>query len=265
MISTCFADEVAGGFSLAAVTVRFGTVTALHAVDLTLAPGELVGLVGPSGAGKTTLLRLLNGSARAASGQVVAGGRDLASMSPRELRRMRAAIGVVHQDLRLVPNLRVSQNVQAGGFGRQSLLESARAMWFPRRADVERAHALLERVGVADKLFHRVDHLSGGQQQRVALARALYQQPQALLADEPVASVDPTRARDLVALLTDVCRERGLTLVMSLHNLDLAREFFPRLVGLRAGRVVLDGPPDRLDDASFRALYELPPARAVGP
>ncbi len=250
---------ISGAFTLDRVSVSFGDTAALASVSLRLDAGDLVALVGPSGAGKTTLLRLLNGSARAASGTVRAGDRDVASLNPADLRRLRASIGVVHQDLRLVPNLRVSQNVLSGGFGRWGFWSAARSLWHPRRADLERAHALLDRVGIADKLFHRVDRLSGGQQQRVAIARALFQDPQVILADEPVASVDPARARDTVGLLRDVCCERGLTLVMSLHNLDLAREFFPRLVGLRDGAVVFDGAPADLDRARFRELYQLPP------
>ena len=250
---------ITGYFELDRVTVRFGATVALAEVSLRIEPGAPVALVGPSGAGKTTLLRLLNGSVRAVSGVVRADGRDLAALAPADLRRLRASIGVVHQDLRLVPNLRVSQNVLAGGFGRQNIWSAVRAMGRPPRGDLERVHALLDRVGIADKLFHRLDRLSGGQQQRVAIARALYQEPRVLLADEPVASVDPARARDTVALLRDICRESGLTLVMSLHNLDLAREYFRRLVGLRDGRVVFDGNPADLDDDRYRSLYQLPP------
>ncbi len=249
---------ITGSFELDRVTVRFGATTALAEVSLRIEPGAPVALVGPSGAGKTTLLRLLNGSVRAASGVVRADGRDLAALAPADLRRLRASIGVVHQDLRPVQTLRVSQNVLAGGFGRQSIWSAVRAMGRPPRRDLERVHALLDRVGIADKLFHRLDRLSGGQQQRVAIARALYQEPRVLLADEPVASVDPARALDTVALLRDICRESGLTLVMSLHNLDLAREYFPRLVGLRDGRVVFDGSPVDLDDDRYRSLYRLP-------
>ncbi len=247
-----------GAFTLADVSVRFGDTAALRSVSLHVGVGELVALVGPSGAGKTTLLRLLNGSARAVTGMVTAGERDVAGLAPSDLRSLRASIGVVHQDLRLVPNLRVSQNVLSGGFGRQGFWSAVRSQWRPRRADLGRAHALLDRVGIAEKLFHRVDRLSGGQQQRVAIARALYQDPRVILADEPVASVDPARARDTVELLRDICRERGLTLLMSLHNLDLAREFFPRLVGLRDGRIVFDGAPNDLDRDRFDELYRLP-------
>jgi phosphonate transport system ATP-binding protein len=255
---------ISGAFTLDRVGVQLGPTTALTSVSLRLDAGQQVALVGPSGAGKTTLLRLLNGSVRAATGTVSADDRDLAGLAPAELRRLRAAIGVVHQDLRLVPNLRVSQNVLSGGFGRQGFWGAARALWRPRRADLERAHALLERVGIADKLFHRVDRLSGGQQQRVAIARALYQGPRVILADEPVSSVDPARARDTVALLVDICRERGLTLVMSLHNLELAQAFFPRLVGLRQGSVAFDGPPADLAPEQFVGLYRLAPGEMPG-
>jgi phosphonate transport system ATP-binding protein len=248
---------VVSRYELDAVTVRFGDLEAIDAVSACIEPAEAIALVGPSGAGKTTFLRLLNGSVRAAAGSIRVEGQDLASLRPEQLRRLRSSIGVIHQDLRLVGNLRVSQNVLAGGFGRQGFWGAARAMWHPRRQDLMRAHAILERVGIPEKLFQRVDRLSGGQQQRVAIARALYQQPQVLLADEPVASVDPARAVDMVALLHDICREQGLTLVMSLHNLDLARRYFPRLLGLRHGRVVFDGPPDELDSASYEQLYQL--------
>jgi phosphonate transport system ATP-binding protein len=244
-------------FHLHGVAVRFRGVAALESISLGIEAGERVGLVGPSGSGKTTLLRLLNGTVRPDEGRVRVGARDLASLSTRELRRVRAGVGFVPQDLSLVPNLRVSQNVLSGRLGRQSFLGSLRSLFVPRRREVERVHSLLERVGIPEKLFERTDRLSGGQQQRVAIARSLMQEPVALLADEPVSAVDPARARDTVALLNEIARDRGLTLVMSLHNLELAREHFPRLVGLRRGRVVLDGPTAEISEEAFRDLYHL--------
>jgi phosphonate transport system ATP-binding protein len=244
-------------FRLEAVTVRFPSAIALSGVDLSIAPGERVGLVGPSGSGKTTLLRLLNGTVRPSEGRVLVGKRDVASLSTRELRRVRARVGLVHQDLSLVPNLRVSQNVLSGRLGRRSFLGGLRSVFLPRRTELERVHALLERVGIPEKLFERTDRLSGGQQQRVAIARALMQDPSAILADEPVSAVDPARARDTVHLLHEIARDRGLTLVMSLHNLELARESFPRLVGLRHGEVVLDRPTGEIEEEEFRELYHL--------
>ncbi len=247
----------AAGFQLEDVTVRFGTVRALDTVSLDIAPGSAVGLVGPSGGGKTTLLKALNGSQPPTSGRVRVAGRALGEVSRGELRGLRSHIGFIHQGLDLVPNLRVAHNVIAGRLGQMGFARSLGAFLFPSRAVLREVHGLLERVGIEDKLFERTDRLSGGEQQRVALARALFQRPTALIADEPVASVDPARARDTVELLARISREEGLTLCMSLHNLDLARGFLPRLVGLRAGRVVFDRATRSIDDATFDALYAL--------
>jgi len=230
---------------------------AVDGVELAIAAGEAVGIVGPSGAGKTTLLALLAGSMSPSSGEVAVDGRPLAGLSARELRGVRARMGFVHQDLALVPNLRVFQNVLAGSLGRRSFFSSLRAMLRPARAELEEALALLERVGIGDKLFQRTDRLSGGERQRVAIARALFQEPAALFADEPVSSVDPARARDTLELLTGISRERGLTLVVSLHDPGLAREFLPRLVGLREGRVLFDRRTDELRDEHMDELYRL--------
>lgn len=177
-------------------------------------------------------------------------------MSTRRLREIRASIGFVHQDLRLVPNLRVLQNVMAGQLGRLSTLGAVRALVWPPRDAVRQVHEM-ERVGIPEKLFASTDRLSGGQRQRVAFAPALFQQPVALLADEPVSSVDPARARGLVQLLVEISAERGLTLCVSLHNLELARDYFPRVVGLRHGRIAFDRPPSTLAQGKIDALFRL--------
>jgi len=229
----------------------------LESIDLCIEAGEAVALVGPSGAGETTLLRLMNGSLRPSRGTVRFRGRDLATFSRRETKAMRAKSGFVHQDLGLIPNLRVVKNVLAGQLGQQGPLASLRSMLAPSRPTLVEVHALLERVGIEDKLFQRTDLLSGGEQQRVALARALYQKPVAMLADEPVSSVDPARARDTVGLLAHISKEERLTLCVSLHSLDLAQRFFPRLIGMRHGRIVFDRPSEDLHDAEFEALYNL--------
>ncbi len=246
-------------FQLDDVTVEFNPARALDRVSLRIEAGEAVAFIGPSGAGKTTLLRLLNGSVRPSRGALTVNGRALDALSQGELRRLRSAIGFIHQDLRLVPNIRVLKNVLAGRLGRMSLLGSLRAMLVPPRTLVGEAHELLARVGIPEKLYQRTDRLSGGQQQRVAIARALFQEPAALLADEPVSSVDPARAQDTVALLTELCRERRLTLCVSLHDLELARRFFPRLVGLRRGRIAFDTATRALRREEFEALYHLAP------
>lgn len=245
------------GFKLEEVTVLYGNTTALDAVTLSIEPEEAVALVGPSGAGKTTLLCLLNGTVPATSGRVIAHGREVASLSPGELRELRSRIGFIHQDLNLVPNLRVIRNVMSGRIGRYSLAEAIRSILFATRREAVKVHQILQQVGIAKKLYDSTSRLSGGQQQRVAIARALYQQPLSLLADEPVASVDPARARDMVVLLTKICREQGLTLCMSLHNLELARDHFHRLIGLRDGRIIFDRSSENLTDDDFARLYQL--------
>lgn len=247
----------ASGLRLEKVRVDFPGGRALDEVSLRIEPGEAVGLVGPSGAGKTTLLRLLNGSQRVTSGRVWVNGSALDSLSRTELRRVRAGIGFIHQDLCLIPNIRVAQNVVAGQLGQMSLARSLREMVYPSRRLVERVYALLERVGIGEKIFERTDRLSGGQMQRVAVARALFQEPTALLADEPVSSVDPARARDTVDLLVRISREDRLTLCVSLHSLELARAYLPRLIGIRDGRVAFDRASSEIHDDEFAALYDL--------
>jgi len=255
--------SVSPAFTLEDVSVLYRRTPALAGVSLQIHAGEKVAFVGPSGSGKTTLLRLLNGSIRPTTGTVRVHGRALHEMSAAELRRTRASIGFVHQDLRLVPNLRVLQNVVAGRLGTLSLAASLRAMLLTPRRLQRDAYDMLDRVGIGEKLYERTDRLSGGQQQRVAIARALFQQPLALLADEPVSSVDPARARDAVRLLADISTEFGLTLCVSLHNLDLAREWFPRLVGVRRGRLAFDRAASELRPQEFDALYHLESAELV--
>jgi len=251
--------ESRASFALEKVSVRYREGAALEGIDLEIAPGEAVGFVGPSGAGKTTLLRLLNATLRPTNGRVRVGGEDVGGLSERRLRSLRSRIGTVHQDLSLVPNLRVLRNVLAGRLGRVGLAAAVRLLFFPPRRELRRVHALLERVGIAEKLYQRTDRLSGGQRQRVAIARALYQEPMALLADEPISSLDPARSRDTMELLLEICRDEGITFCASLHDLRAAREFLPRLVGLRRGRVVFDRPTAELGDADFHQLYELAP------
>ena len=244
-------------FVLQDATVAFGRNRGVENVSLRIGAGELVGIVGPSGAGKTTLLRLLIGAVRPQQGKVLVDGAALEELTPGQLRELRARIGFVHQDHRLVPTQRVVTNVLAGRLARWSFLRSLRKVYWPRRSDVEHVHRILGRVGIPEKLFERVDSLSGGQAQRTAIARALYQEPEAILADEPVSSVDPARARDTVALLACIAKEEGITLCVSLHNLDLAREFFPRLIGMRDGRIIFDSPTAELSENHFEGLYEL--------
>ena len=235
------------------VVVRHGRRTALDGVCLAVAAGERVGLVGPSGAGKTTLLGLLNGLVPATSGTVEVLGADLSRVRGAELARLRARIGAVHQRLELVGPLQVVHNVTAGRLGRWS---TARALWsLVRPQEVERARAALAAVGLADRLRDRTDTLSGGQQQRVALARVVAQEPDLVLADEPVSALDPVLSEEVVRLLATVVTAGGRTLVASLHDADLARRWCDRLVGLREGRVLFDLPAAQVGEEHLRRLY----------
>lgn len=244
-------------FELRNATVRFGDTVALQRVSLAIAEGERVGFVGPSGAGKTTLLRLLNASQLPTEGTAWLGGVSGESVRGDQLRALRSSIGLVPQRYHLVPSLRVLHNVLMGKLGKQGFLASMRSLLLPNQEEQEAVHALLEEVGIGEKLFAKTDTLSGGQQQRVAIARALYQRPRALLADEPVASVDPTRAEATMSLLTRLSGESELTLCVSLHDRALAKRHLPRLIGIRAGQVFKDAPSGAWSDADFEALYHL--------
>jgi phosphonate transport system ATP-binding protein len=246
-------------FRLENVTVRFGPVEALRGVSLSAVRGEQLALVGPSGSGKSTLLRLLAGAVAPESVAIHVAGQLLANLTAGQLRRLRSQIGFIHQHLGLGPNLRVSANIAAGRLGAQGFWAGMKSVFLPGRRQLQEMESLLGRVGLTQRLHSRTDHLSGGQQQRVAIARALWQQPQLLVADEPVSSLDPARARAVLELLVRICREDGLSLIVSLHQLELARALFPRLVGLRAGRIVFDKPAADVGDAEFHALYDLAP------
>lgn len=237
--------------------MRRGGRAILEHVSLEVARGEVLALVGPSGAGKTTLLRTLQRAVDVDAGEVLVDGRPLASLDASELASVRRSIGFVPQDLALVDGLRVSQNVLAGGLAGEGFLSAVRRFFRPPWSELERAHEVLERVGIGELLFQRTSVLSGGERQRAAVARALFQRPRSLLADEPVAAVDPGRARDVLELLLEVARDNGLTLVVSLHDVNLARALFPRIVGLRDGSVAFDAALTTLGDADFDRLFAL--------
>ncbi len=230
-----------------------GDTVGLDGIDLDIGDGEMIALIGPSGAGKSTFLRCLNGLVTPTAGEIRIGDARVSGAVPEDLRRIRASIGFVFQQFNLLRRLSVLDNVLVGRLARLPVLRSLLGL-FPA-ADVTRARAVLERVGLAGLGDRRVDTLSGGQQQRVAIARALIQEPQMLLADEPMASLDPALAHTVLALLRRINEEDGLTVVTSLHVLDLARLYGRRVVGLRAGRVVYDGPPEGLTDAVAERIF----------
>ena len=237
--------------ALRAAARRYGDVDALLPTTLEIAAGERVAVVGASGAGKSTLLALLNTSLAPSAGEVLVLGRRVAGLSPRELRALRARIGTVYQQLCLVPGATAMQNVVAGRLGRTSLLRALLALGSRREA--ARVRALLARLGIADALHERVDRLSGGEQQRVAVARALYQDPEVVIADEPLASVDPARAAEIAALLAEAFE--GRTLVVSTHRIEPVLPHVGRVVGLRDGAVAFDKPAAALTVEDLSRLY----------
>ena len=210
----------------------------LEGVDLAFAAGECVALAGPSGSGKTTLLRTLNGQVAARAGRVIFQGEALSALRGEALRRLRARIGFVAQKHDLVEPLKVHANVMAGALGRWSNLRALRHLAWTKPEELAEAESALAAVGLAGKLHEPTASLSGGEQQRVAIARALVQAPVLLLADEPVASLDPATAHEVLALLTRLARERRMGLICSLHQPELARRYFDRTLEIRHGRLV---------------------------
>ena len=243
--------------SLRSVRVVYDRHAALDGFDLEVAAGERVALVGPSGAGKTTVLRLCTAGVRPTSGRVEVLGRDLDAASRDDLRDVRRRVGTVYQQLHLVGPLRVVHNVNAGRLGTWSRRRSLRSLVRPVEAGV--ARDALARVGIGDKLYERTDRLSGGEQQRVALARVLVQEPELILADEPVSSLDPARGEEVMDLLSEVVAGRGRTLLVSLHDFDLARRRCDRIVGVKAGRVAFDLPAAEVTDDLGAELYRITP------
>jgi len=226
---------------------------AVDGVSLVVGAGEHVALIGPSGAGKTTLFRILNLTLRPTGGRLHLDGQDVADLGESALRRARTRIGTIYQQGNLVGRLRVVHNVLAGNLGRWSTPVAFASLIRPRGvADAQRA---LEQVGIPEKLYARTDELSGGQQQRVAIARLLIQDPDIILADEPVSSVDPSLAVTIVTLLQDLAARSGKTLLMNLHSVHLALAHFPRIVGVRDGRVPFDVAPDKVTPELLEALY----------
>ena len=226
---------------------------ALQAVSLRVEPGERVAVIGPSGAGKTSLLRLLAASLRPTEGRVSVLGRNPWQLSARQLRRLRADLGLVHQSPPIPPRLRVVSAVLAGQLGRWPWWKSLASLVYPM--DIDGAHEVLARLELADRLFDRCDRLSGGQLQRVGIARVLYQAPRLLLADEPVSALDPTLADAAIGQIAAQSSATGAALVASLHAVDLALRWFPRLVGLRGGEVVFDLPTAAVTRERLQSLY----------
>jgi len=230
-----------------------GGIIALDGVSLDVEAGEFVALIGPSGAGKSSLLRCLNGLVPPTEGRVMVDGASVTGAGRRELRRIRARIGFVFQQFNLLRRLSVLDNVLVGRLAHAPAWSSAMGLF--AAADVTRAHAALQRVGLGGLGDRRADTLSGGQQQRVGIARALVQEPRIILADEPMSSLDPALAESVMELLREINRQDGTTVITSLHVLELAKSYGRRVIGLRGGRIVHDGPPDSLDAEASERIF----------
>ena len=228
-------------------------VLALNGVSLRVGAGELVGLIGPSGAGKSTLIRCVNRLVQPSGGQINLDGQDLSMLGSAGLRHARRQIGMIFQEYALIERLTVMENLLSGRLGYTGFWAS----WFRRFEgdDIAQAYSLLERVGLGGMENKRADALSGGQRQRVGIARALMQSPKLLLVDEPTASLDPKTSRQIMRLILELCHERGLAAIVNIHDVVLATEFLPRIVGLRAGIVVYDGPTVNIDKTVLTNIY----------
>jgi phosphonate transport system ATP-binding protein len=220
------------------LVVRYGQHTVLNGVSCAVRRGERVAVLGASGAGKTTLFRAINGFAAAAEGSIVVDGVEVTQLRGGALRELRSRIAVISQRHDLVDNLSVHQNVMAGALGRWTSWHALRFLIWPLREEIETAREALGRVGLEHKLRSRTSELSGGEHQRVAIARALVQRPILLLADEPVASLDPALSHQILELLCRLAEENHVTLLCSLHQPHLAEHFFQRIIELRAGQIV---------------------------
>ena len=229
-----------------------GTV-GLDDVDLTIADGEFAAIIGRSGAGKSTLLRSVNRMHRITSGTLTVNGTDVSSLSGKSLRRFRRGIGMVFQSFNLVTRTSVIQNVLAACVPDMPFWRVLLGTF--RKSDKIKALESLDKVGILDKAYMRADQLSGGQQQRVALARTLTQDPKIILADEPVAALDPVTAKQVMQDFVRINKDMGITILLNIHHVELALEYADRIIGIRAGKIVYDGPSANVDKDVLAAIY----------
>jgi phosphonate transport system ATP-binding protein len=230
-----------------------GTVLALENVSFEVPKGQFLAVIGLSGSGKSTLLRCINRLIEPTAGQILWNDIDITAASQDELRRIRRKIGMVFQHFNLVHRSNVITNVLAGRLGYVNPAWSI-INRFPKK-DIEKAHTQMARVGIPDKAYNRADELSGGQQQRVGIARAMMQDPEMILADEPVASLDPVLAHSIMQYLDQINKQDGVTVICSLHFLDLVHRYADRAVALNEGKMVYDGLPKEIDDNRFKEIY----------
>jgi phosphonate transport system ATP-binding protein len=235
------------------LTKKFGRVTAVDEVDLNTTTPQMIGIIGPSGAGKSTFLRMINRLTPATSGKILVDDRDILKLEGAQKRAWQRDCAMIFQQFNLVPRLDVITNVMLGRLNRHSNLKSIFSIF--SKKEINQAFNALSRLGIAEQALKRADNLSGGQQQRVAIARALTQEPKMILADEPIASLDPMSAQVVMQALREINERDGLPVICNLHTLDTARSYCDRVVGMRQGKVVFDGPPAELNRDVVRDIY----------
>jgi phosphonate transport system ATP-binding protein len=242
---------------LQGLTRRFGAVTAVDGVSLRIPDGQMVGVIGRSGAGKSTLLRMVNRLTEPSEGRIIYGGKDVTALRGAALRRWRTDCAMIFQQFNLVQRLDVLTNVLVGRLNHRPGVMGTVTSLLKMFTAKERAMAIqaLDRFDLAEVALQRADTLSGGQQQRVAICRALLQEPRLILADEPIASLDPRNAKTVMDALRQVNREDGLTVLTNLHHLNTARQYCDRIVAMQAGRVMFDGTPAELTAARVQEIY----------
>ncbi|MDP5367392.1 MAG: phosphonate ABC transporter ATP-binding protein [Paracoccaceae bacterium] len=240
-------------FAVKKLTKRFGANTACDNVSFSVSEPKMIGIIGRSGAGKSTLLRMLNRLTDATSGEVLYQDRDILTLNGARKRAWQSDCAMIFQQFNLVPRMDVVSNVLHGTLNRRSTLATLFNLY--PASDIAQAIAILDRLGIADHAPKRAEALSGGQQQRVAIARALMQDPQIILADEPIASLDPMNAQVVMEALRRIHEEDGRMVIANLHTLDTARRYCDRVIGMRDGRVVFDGTPEQLTTGAARDIY----------
>jgi len=235
------------------VTRMFGQKAAVDNISFDIAGPAFVGIIGRSGAGKSTFLRMMNRLTDASAGQILVDGQDVLALRGAAARAWQSQCAMIFQQFNLVPRMDVASNVLHGILNRRGTLQTMFNLW--PRADILRALEILDRLGIAEQAPKRAEALSGGQQQRVAIARALMQDPKVILADEPIASLDPMNAQIVMDTLKRINVEDGRMVIANLHTLDTARKYCDRVIGMRDGRIVFDGTPDQLSTGVARDIY----------
>lgn len=227
---------------------------ALQDVSLTIEEGDFVSVIGPSGAGKSTLLRCINRLVDTSEGEIVFDGQDITKISKKDLRKVRTKTGMIFQHYNLVNRLSVIENVLHGRLGHKSTISGV--LGYYTEKEKEKAFHILEKLGLAEFAYKRCDELSGGQKQRVGIARAIMQEPRLILCDEPIASLDPSSSKVIMDHLSDINRTMRITCIINLHQVEVALKYSKRIIGISAGRVVYDGPAEKLDQKTIHEIYQ---------